>query len=622
MEYLRSTTLRGDFTRVLLIVACTSLMALTGCGNDSGVGDDETRDTGDVGGVDGSDAGAEVSNAAPEARANVEEGGPFATGTRIAVDASESSDPDGDNLSFTWSFASAPQGVEPTFDAPSMAQTSFVAEAAGSYELSVEVSDGIDSDTATVSVTVLAEPTADAGDDRSGEVGQAITFDGSDSSSPGDAPIEFLWSFVRRPQGSSVSFDDAEAQAASFTPDEPGIYVAQLEVSNAATSTVDRVNAEVAPADGRLGSQVYAAPSGDDQNPGTAERPVQTFGAALQIKRDYNSVSRIQLAEGSYDLGADSVTISEDLDVVGPSGDDATAEFTATGDVFAVESDAFLTLVDVDITTDGVAFSPEDDASVSLIGVTCEAVICATTGSLLGDEGGSIQVVDATLQAASDSATALASTRGDGVSVTDTTIRGFESRGVAVSSDSLTIRNATFENNARAVQISQNGADEPTLIRDTEMTGNDEALVGSSVRAVTLDDVTISGTTGDAVSIDAGALVLRGSTIEDGDADGVSVQGNIVLTVRNSNISGFTGAGLRVRGDGARIDLGDEGVEANNSIFDNDGAQLLDARVANAEGNITLNGTGLSGGTAVMEPPAGTYSGPGFDDHGIVIENE
>ncbi|WP_331442613.1 PKD domain-containing protein, partial [Vibrio fortis] len=63
-------------------------------------------------------------------------------GMTIPLSATESSDPDGDPLTFNWFFASTPQGSNATIGNPSAETTSFVADVGGQFAVNVEVSDG------------------------------------------------------------------------------------------------------------------------------------------------------------------------------------------------------------------------------------------------------------------------------------------------------------------------------------------------------------------------------------------------------------------------------------------------------------------------------------------------
>lgn len=87
-------------------------------------------------------------------------------------------------------------------------------------------------------------PTADAGSDRTVPVASVVTLDGSVSADPdGDVPLSYNWSLVSKPAGSAAVLANPDAVNPTFTPDLPGIYAAQLIVTDSlgARSTPDTV---------------------------------------------------------------------------------------------------------------------------------------------------------------------------------------------------------------------------------------------------------------------------------------------------------------------------------------------------------------------------------------------
>jgi hypothetical protein len=99
-------------------------------------------------------AGALPTNRAPTAAAS----GParVAVGATVTLDGSASRDPDGDALSYRWSISAQPAGAGAALDDATRQSPRFVATRAGSYTLSLVVSDGVLSSAAAV-LTVLAE---------------------------------------------------------------------------------------------------------------------------------------------------------------------------------------------------------------------------------------------------------------------------------------------------------------------------------------------------------------------------------------------------------------------------------------------------------------------------------
>jgi PKD repeat protein len=110
----------------------------------------------------------------------------------VTFDGTGSSDPDGDIVSYEWSFGDDSTGTGET--------TSHSYTAAGTYNISLTVTDESDvsaSDSSTAKIgTDNQPPTVDAGGPYVGTVGVAINFDGSSGSSDPEGNIDtYLWFF-------------------------------------------------------------------------------------------------------------------------------------------------------------------------------------------------------------------------------------------------------------------------------------------------------------------------------------------------------------------------------------------------------------------------------------------
>lgn len=118
-------------TRLSLLFAAFAVLALSAC-DSSGPAPPENS--------------ALVANAGADLTADV--------GALVSLDGSASSDTDGDELTFAWSLTASPSGSAATLHGAETATPRFTPDAAGTYELELTVSDGTDSATDVVSVTV------------------------------------------------------------------------------------------------------------------------------------------------------------------------------------------------------------------------------------------------------------------------------------------------------------------------------------------------------------------------------------------------------------------------------------------------------------------------------------
>jgi len=80
-------------------------------------------------------------------------------------------------------------------------------------------------------------PTANAGPDQTAPVGHAITLDGSGSTDPEGSLLQFDWSFLSRPAGSTAVLSGPTLVNPSFTIDRFGDYRIQLIVSDGITES-------------------------------------------------------------------------------------------------------------------------------------------------------------------------------------------------------------------------------------------------------------------------------------------------------------------------------------------------------------------------------------------------
>lgn len=172
-----------------------------------------------------------VTNVGPLARAGRDHPAMVA-GQTIVLDGSDSTDDNGNALSYTWSITGRPLGSVATLDSPSSVRTAFTADLPGNYVFKLVVGDGLTTSSAVVRYS-KARPLADAGVDRAVTVGSAVTLDGS-ASSHLTGTLAYGWALITRPAGSVATIADPADPQPQFVPDVVGTYVAQLIVFDGA----------------------------------------------------------------------------------------------------------------------------------------------------------------------------------------------------------------------------------------------------------------------------------------------------------------------------------------------------------------------------------------------------
>jgi hypothetical protein len=183
---------------------------------------------------------AAAGNLLPTANAGLDQA--VNVGQTVTLEGGQSTDPDGDPLTYAWSFISRPAGSTAELSDPTAAQPTFVADAAGDFVVQLVVNDGT-ANSAPDTVVIQAgggnlRPTADAGPNQTVDVAQTVTLNGSGSSDPEASPLAYAWSFVSRPAGSAATLSDATLVQPTFVADVAGEYVVQLVVNDGTVNSL------------------------------------------------------------------------------------------------------------------------------------------------------------------------------------------------------------------------------------------------------------------------------------------------------------------------------------------------------------------------------------------------
>ncbi|WP_394844786.1 PKD domain-containing protein [Pendulispora brunnea] len=168
-------------------------------------------------------------------------------GNNVALDGSQSSDPDKDKLTYKWTLKTKPATSKAALNDAAAAKPTFKADLAGDYVASLIVNDGkVDSDAAEVKIRAVASnarPVANAGNAQTVIAAATVTLDGSASSDadPGDT-LSFAWTLKSKPAGSTAALSDATTKKPTFKADKVGVYEIELvvndELENSAPATV------------------------------------------------------------------------------------------------------------------------------------------------------------------------------------------------------------------------------------------------------------------------------------------------------------------------------------------------------------------------------------------------
>lgn len=163
-----------------------------------------------------------------------------ALNSRVTLDGRDSSDADGDPLTYRWTLKTKPTNSTATLDSTTSAQPSFTADKPGNYEIELIVNDGtIDSAPDTVVVSTLnSQPVADAGDAQTVTVNTLVQLDGRGSTDADNDPLTYRWSFTSSPQTPAPTLTNPTSAQPSFTPTVPGLYIVQLIVNDSKVDSV------------------------------------------------------------------------------------------------------------------------------------------------------------------------------------------------------------------------------------------------------------------------------------------------------------------------------------------------------------------------------------------------
>ena len=181
-----------------------------------------------------------ASNSVPVSDAGVDQ--TIATTSVVTLNGSESSDADGDTLSYSWSLTTSPDGSSATLSNSTGVSPTFTADIDGSYAVQLIVNDGTENGVAdTISIvaaTANSAPVANAGADQNVATTSVVTLNGSASSDADGDALSYSWALTTLPDGSSATLNNSTGVSPTFTADIDGSYVAQLIVNDSTDNSV------------------------------------------------------------------------------------------------------------------------------------------------------------------------------------------------------------------------------------------------------------------------------------------------------------------------------------------------------------------------------------------------
>ncbi|MDR4495904.1 MAG: PKD domain-containing protein [Nitrospirales bacterium] len=171
-------------------------------------------------------------NASPVAQAGADQ--TVAVGTIVQLDGTDSTDINGDLLTYHWMLLSRPPGSTTNLSETTAVMPILAIDAPGSYTVQLIVNDGtVDSAPDTVTITTInSPPVAQAGPDQTVLVTQSVILDGNGSHDVDGDSLSFNWSFVNIPGGSTAVLSQPTSPSPSFQVDKPGTYQVQLIVND------------------------------------------------------------------------------------------------------------------------------------------------------------------------------------------------------------------------------------------------------------------------------------------------------------------------------------------------------------------------------------------------------
>ncbi len=220
---------------LLFASATTVAVMLSGCGGGSG---DAQQPPSQV----------QQQNQAPVAKAVLSHSNNKAGGM-LKLDATQSTDPEQDTLSYSW-LLTGPDGTAITLNNAATASTEVITPVAGEYKVELKVTDskGLSSkQQQSITVSALQAITATIVGVTSASQGQLLTYSAALSSLELEQP-QYQWQLEKKPLLSQSSPTSLQGLNTTLQPDVPGDYVLKLTVTDGqGVSLTEQLTLSVSP---------------------------------------------------------------------------------------------------------------------------------------------------------------------------------------------------------------------------------------------------------------------------------------------------------------------------------------------------------------------------------------
>ncbi|WP_223789928.1 PKD domain-containing protein [Marinicella meishanensis] len=152
----------------------------------------------------------------------------------VKLNASNSTDKDGDPLSYQWIIIERPEGSLAKVQDDDNVTTFLSLDKAGTYTIELLVSDGLhvtSSDTLLID-TEQTKPQLSKIEDQKVLVGEIAELEIQDAFDPDGDDILMFWDLEKSPMGSSAQIQNPTSESATIITDRPGKYSIRLQVSD------------------------------------------------------------------------------------------------------------------------------------------------------------------------------------------------------------------------------------------------------------------------------------------------------------------------------------------------------------------------------------------------------